>query len=104
MKLEVLESFVTTVLNQFNLLIYFFLPKGIKTRECESNDKRATNIRKLAMITFLHQTFPLKPLLNHYSPKLYFLLSPEILAHLLANFHCQYISERECTIWQFVKL
>ena len=35
---------------------------------------------------------------------IFFLLSPEILAHLLTNFHCQYISERERTIWQFVKL
>ena len=38
MKLEVLESFVTTVFKPV-LLIYLliFLPKGIKTGECESN-------------------------------------------------------------------
>lgn len=36
-------------LNQYSVF-FFFLPKGIRARECESDNKRAINKRKLAAI------------------------------------------------------
>ena len=37
-------------LNQYSVFFFFLLPKGIRARECESDNKRAINKRKLAAI------------------------------------------------------